>query len=1041
MVDLENLARRFCKHEVDNGVQNLVSLQQCGASADLVESLFTRLSEQLSENVDNSRVLGNLSQFVAGSISPQSLLAWFEREPNALFTLLRLFNIGQYVSQRLIRNSTSFDLLLLTQGSPISRRMLEDELTTEVKAAQDLKQVMRILREWRHRETLRIVFGDFIVGQPLEVVTEQISILAEAIIAAALEAAVRELSHRREVPKQPNGRPLALSVIALGKLGGRELNYSSDIDLIFVREPLDESSKSENSLRIQAAINDYFERLAQLVIRLLSESTPHGIAYRVDMRLRPFGSQGTLVTETAEGLRYYELHGRTWERQALIKARPVAGNRELGNNFLATATPWIFRSPLSRSDISSLSALKRRIERAARLAGTEDRNIKTGHGGLRDIEFAVQFLQLLHGGEMKQLRTPNTLEAIACLHTAGYLSLEEQTTLSDNYRYLRKLEHFLQIEYDRQTFSLPAQPEDLEDLIDRVMSSDRAHPKSAREFLSELENRANQNRELLEQILHKGFSEETSGSPEADLILVPDVEREEIESVLSNQGFSDTQAAYRHLLELSRESSVGLSTRRSRHLLAAIVNPLLNAISQTPFPDETLLNLSSLGHALGGNAEVWELFQSSPAALESCVRLCATSPYLIGILNSDPNWVDLLKRTVDGGLLPPIEEMDARLSDLCDQSSDVSSEVRSFKSSMHLQIGLHDILGKEPIEQIHEKLSDVAEVCLDQVIRAEYHQSVAQLGVPMVEDHPTGLREAQLAVLGAGKLGGREPNYHSDLDVIFLFDADGETRSLTPSRRFRPTSNRQFFNQLSQRVIRAVTNSLGREKLYDLDVRLRPLGRSGELAITVRDLVDYFEVGEGMVWERQALCKGRVIWGSPGIREQVLQTIRGIVSSSCELNDLQEQIRSHRLLLQQGASNRNLKRGYGGTMDIEFIVQYLQLLHSREVPQLLVPGTLMALTVLKDQRVLEAELIDKLKYSYSFLRSVESGIRLMNRGPRHELPSGERDLKKLEFLLQQRPELKLDSSHELVEKCTRLQAENREIFAHAFAMSDLGFAQ
>ncbi len=290
-----------------------------------------------------------------------------------------------------------------------------------VASTDDERVVTKILSGFRHREMLRIAYGDIVRSQNLETVTAQISYLADAIIEAAVQSAWRFQVAKRGCPRLPNGQPARFTVLAMGKLGGLELNYSSDIDLIFIS---DGDGKTDGSRSVTNG--EFFDRLAKQMVKLLTEPTIFGTAYRVDLRLRPDGDQGPAVRDWESALRYYDVSGRTWERQAYVKARAVAGDHDLGEYFLTQLQPWIYRRYLTCADIAGIKALKRRIERRAYLEGGGERNVKTGEGGIRDIEFAIQFLQLLNGGDLPEIRTGNTLQAITRLEKVGCLTMQER---------------------------------------------------------------------------------------------------------------------------------------------------------------------------------------------------------------------------------------------------------------------------------------------------------------------------------------------------------------------------------------------------------------------------------------------------------------------------------------------------------------------------------------------------------------------------------------------------------------------------------------
>ncbi len=1033
---LQELANSLGSHVAERALDFLTVLEENGLPPELLDGFVGQLRDLLPPDADAPRVVVNLQRFLGASRSTQSWLALFEREPEALATLIKLFSASQYMSELLISDPEAFDLLRITRGQPVEQRVLEDEIMAAVSACGDIRAVMRQLRDYRHRETLRIAYGDMVQGQSVETVTDQISKLAESLVAAALWAAERELQGRRPMPRHADGTPVGFAVIALGKLGGAELNYSSDIDLLFIHEDVVELAP-QRSPHGASSPQETFQRLAQLLMKLLSESTNEGIVYRVDTRLRPHAEHGPLVISFSSALNYYHSVGRTWERQVFIKARAIAGDRQLGQELIQQLQPWIYSRYLMRADITGIAALKRRIENRERQAGADEGNVKDGHGGIRDIECVIQFLQLLNGGEEPSVRCTGTLEAIRRLQAAGCLTAQEQSELTENYHFLRRVEHFLQIMFDRQTHRLPDDPLEFSKLAVRIGYRDDGDLTAAESFRRELHERAMHTRGILDHLLQATFDTDSldlqslgaaAGTPESDLILDPQPENEVIQKVMGRHGFKDGLAAYRHLQQLAVETIPFLSTRRCRHFLAAIAPNLLAAIDQTPNPDETLINLVHVSDSLGGKAVLWELFSANPPSMHLCVRLCACSSYLTGLLTSNPGMIDELLDSLMLGSLPDRDKLAQNLEELCRNARDTAPILHSFKNSMHLRVGVRDILGRDSISQTHTALSDIAEVCMEQVIHHEFHRLIHRFGLPTSDQGAV----AELVVLAVGKLGGREPNYHSDLDVIFLFNSEGSTKPLFPSRRFEPTTNRHFFNQLSQRVIHAATRIGNTGRLFEIDVRLRPLGRSGELAITIDDLQGYFSEGGGQVWERQALCKARPIWGSPEAQAAAMNCVHQVLISDPFTPESAQQIFDHRMQLQMGASPSNLKRGSGGTMDIEFVVQMLQLAHAAQHPSILVPGTLDAIERLKATSCLGAEAAEELYGHYEFLRSIESGIRLMNMSARHELPATDDGLRALAFLLSNRTPGRPLSARQLVEQCARARARCRKLFHRIF---------
>jgi glutamate-ammonia-ligase adenylyltransferase len=681
---------------------------------------------------------------------------------------------------------------------------------------------------------------------------------------------------------------------------------------------------------------------------------------------------------------------------------------------------------LSRADITGIKALKRRIERRTLQEGGNTRDVKSGHGGIRDIEFVIQFLQLLNGGDLPDLRTGNTLEAIAQLERCGCLTHQERALLEENYGFLRKIEHRLQIMFDLQTHLIPSDPAEVRKLAVRLGYVDSPESAALAAFEADYRQKTELNRRILDHLLHDAFSDEAHTEPESDLVLDPEPPPERISEVLGRYRFRDVARAYQNLMELSNEKIRFLSTRRCRHFLAAIAPQLLAAISQTPDPDFTLVNLTKVSDSLGGKGVLWELFSFHPPSLHLYVQLCASSQYLSGILTSNPGMLDELMDSLLLDKLPTLERLENTLAELCRGAEDVEPALHSFKNAQQLRVGVRDILGKEQVEATTGALSDIAQTCLRRICAIEYEKLAAKFGEPTIQPEEGPASRCELIILAMGKFGGRELNYYSDLDLVFLYQADGQTAHARRSKKDNTTTNQHFFGELGQRIIKVANNLGPLGRLYEIDPRLRPTGKSGPLATSLDEFRRYFAEQHGQLWERQALCKARIVYASPEAAEQALAAVNEAAFRPRWRGHDTESIRDMRQRLEETAAPGNLKRGPGGLVDIEFLVQMLQLKHGHKDPSVRGPNTLEALQAIREAGYLSRDDCEFFATSYRFLRTIESRLRLMSTTARDDLPDDAAELATLAGLLG------FSGGDTLLAECQHYTAETRRRFLKLF---------
>jgi [glutamine synthetase] adenylyltransferase / [glutamine synthetase]-adenylyl-L-tyrosine phosphorylase len=974
--------------DADRGVEDLFELVgRCGPDeTDVVVRILEQLEVLLPRSSDPSMALTNLERYVAALADPRLGLSRLAVRARATEILIQIFSTSQHLSEMVIRRPELIDWLQ-SGAERRDRETLIDDLWNILKATGPTEDPRLALRRFRLRETLRIGYNDIVRGFPLEVTTIDLSNLADACVEAATRLARASVEARYGTPLRADGEPARFVVLGLGKLGGGELNYSSDIDLIFL---YDEDGATRGPKVISSS--EFFARMGSEVVRLLADHTQLGIAYRVDMRLRPEGDQGILVRSFDATMGYYVTRGRTWERQALIKCRPVAGDLDLGRSFIEAITPFVYRRYLSVSEIAEIKALKRRIEQRTASAGRAEVEVKTGRGGIRDVEFVVQFLQLLHGGEYPEVRSANTLEALDRLEQVGSLTPEERAVMDDTYRFLRQVEHRLQILFDRQTHEMPRDIEDLRTLAIRMGYApqgpldERSGP--AHRFLADYKSKTELNRRILDHILHDAFLDDAGAEadPVVDLVLDPDPSEELVAEVLGRYPFRDHVGAYQNLMALAREDIPFLSHARCRHFLASIAPRLLQAVGQTADPDLTLANLEKVSASLGAKAILWELFNFNPPSLRLYVDVCATSQLLSRLLITNPGMIDDLMDSLVVDRPLPGAAIKAELAELTNGAEDLAPILWSFRNKEWVRIGTRDVLGREPIREVTRELADVAEAVVGQVARDQWNRRTERYGVPT---RAADAGRDRWAILGFGRLGGRELNYHSDLDLVFLHESDGQTAGGPDT-----ISNQQFVTEVAQRVLKALGRDALAGTLYQVDTRLRPHGAAGPLVNTLESFVRYYETS-AQSWERLALTRGRVIFATGGFGRHVGDALRGILTAPLDPAQLGPEVAAMRRRLEDSRSRNDLRRGIGGLADVEFVVQYLMLVNAARRPDVLRTNLWDALEALLKADVLSADHHAELRDIYNFLRSVEARLRLIHDRAGTELPEDPDDLTRL----------------------------------------------
>ncbi|MEO7557761.1 MAG: bifunctional [glutamate--ammonia ligase]-adenylyl-L-tyrosine phosphorylase/[glutamate--ammonia-ligase] adenylyltransferase, partial [Gammaproteobacteria bacterium] len=792
------------------------------------------------------------------------------------------------------------------------------------------------LRQIRTREMLRIAWRDLAGWAGLDETLADLSALAAACIDSALDKLHTWQSQELGVPKSAAGIAQSLVVIGMGKLGARELNFSSDIDLIFAYPEDGETQGKKRRLTNE----EYFVRLAQRLGNALAAHTADGFVYRVDTRLRPFGDSGPLALSFAAMEEYYQNHGREWERYALIKARAVAGDIVQGGRLLNSLLPFVYRRYLDFGVFESLRGMKEMIVRETQRRGLRD-NIKLGPGGIREIEFIGQLFQLIRGGRDAHLQEPGILRVLGYLGQAQHLAVHVAQELSDAYIFLRRAENRLQEFADEQTHALPA-----DDLEQTRLALSMNYPDWDA-FRHALEQHMECVHTHFEQIFAAPQLESQSNprqSAGGDLTALWQgvMDEAQADKLLVARGFDDAGEALRLLNQLRQGYHYRALSERGRRRMDSLMPLLLAEVSRAEQPAATLMRVVNLIETIAQRTAYLALLAENPLALAQLVKLCAASPWISALLTRHPLLLDEL---LDArSLYTPLDraglESELRQNLLRIPQDDLEQQMealRHFKQVHVLRVAAADTAGVMPLMIVSDHLTALAELILQQVLSLAWRHLTARHGAPGCTINGQPYRPG-FAIVAYGKLGGIELGYGSDLDVVFLHDSTGERQRTAGPKSI---DNAVFFARLGQRIIHILNAHTPAGVLYEIDMRLRPSGASGLLVSSLESFADYQQT-QAWTWEHQAWVRARVVaeQGANSIaarfeqlRRTTLQRVRDEAALRAEVHDMRERMRAAKRTCKPGSFD--LKQDPGGIVDIEFMVQYGALLWAHDQPALL----------------------------------------------------------------------------------------------------------
>jgi [glutamine synthetase] adenylyltransferase / [glutamine synthetase]-adenylyl-L-tyrosine phosphorylase len=944
-------------------------------------SLLNKLGPLLQQFPELEAGIVHLVPFLLSTRSPGVFVGFLERDRDALPVLMRILSLPTPAASWLVDDEDCFDWLRLSAGKIASSEQLRDVIATEVLSIEDEEVRLASMRSYRRRETLRVLCAHFLHGMPWYDVQQQLTCIADAAFYSSWLLAISEMRggvKRRE--KVEDG----LLAMAGGGFGGFEMDFESPLSIQFLSA--DESSAETRGAHWEAER----ARVVQRTIFWLAHRD--GFAYRVDSFFGSGEPEGCEPAETLSSdrllcngrqwLQQIENQGRTLHRLSLLRRRRLVGSGSFFKAIDQQIPDLIFRRSVSGADIAGLSAFYRRIKRAVTSDETPSSSIALCEiliSWREELTFLVHYLQLLHGTDDESIRVTNTRAAIGALANVNHITESERRILDTTWKEISTV--ILQLQ--SKVLNLP-----------NVSYSEVAMTESLASAFESCRESIRKSRQILQHMQSDAFIGDKEVEAETDLILDPNPSVAWADEILKKHGFVRLQAAYRNLQELAKEDIQMLSTKRCRHFLASIAPRLLQKIQLTPNPDLTLENLVETTRSLGGKGILWELFSVHEPSMDLYIRICGASPYLVSILTKNPGMIDELLDSLMLNRLPTEAQLEGMLYDLCRGAVDIEPILASFKNAMHLNVGVRDILGKESVSATHRALADIADVCVRQVIENCYGVLVTKVGVPKnASGNP-----CPFTFVTVGKYGSREPNYHSDMSLLCLYESDGLTAPLGFGRH-QPLENSDFFHQLTYRVTQSI-NRLGRfGRLYEAKPWLITENARSTIAWRIDEFECLFQLAEVSAIKRLEYCSARVFYGDPLFKSRINDVrLKSLVCRHWTVKD-SVSVLHHRHELEHGVAATNIKRGSGGTIEVELLSKLLLLQNCRDKPEYLVNGTVDCLNNLKDLKLISQDDFLTLHDGYLFLRRVESGLRLMNTTARHDLPVDQQELQRLAYVL------------------------------------------
>jgi [glutamine synthetase] adenylyltransferase / [glutamine synthetase]-adenylyl-L-tyrosine phosphorylase len=952
------------------------------------------IAKQASASFDPDRALNNWERFFRALPGIDDGLELLRASPRLPTLLSTLFGGSQYLTDMVLQDPSIVEWLE-SEGrfyTTRTREALVHDLTDWLEHGVSLEDRFRLLRHFRKREMVRIGLRDLTRQGDLIETTEDLSNLADVCLSGAYEVCFQELSARYGRPMgiddQGEPQPSEFAILGLGKLGGQELNFSSDIDLMFLYTCDGETSNNhspEGHTTARITNHEFYTRLGRLLLKAIHEITAAGNVYRVDLRLRPDGRGGPIVNSLAHLEVYYESWGKTWERQMLLKARTVAGSEKLGREFLRLMRPFISRKYLDASALQEIKQIKEQIDRSLDQQRGRGINIKLGRGGIREIEFVAQCFQLVFGGQDSWLQERHSLRALHRISERGFLTYEEYSDLAKAYIFFRELEHRIQMAYGRQTHELPTDVDELATLARKMGLRGYDAEMLATVLMQQYREHTTKVRKVYDKLFYGDFFDAGEDASPEWYTLAAGMKAGQ--ALLRDFQFVDPEKTYRNLMQLHDGPPSAHPTAKSQALFRQLCGTLLRVASEQPDPDLAINNLEQFVASTPARESLFRLWLDHEALLRVVLSLFGNSIFLSKRLIQQPDLLDTLLNPASLTRAKTKAELQEDLSSLLARTSRYDERldvVRRFKRAEEFRIGLQEIAGEADILITMRHLSNLADIYLEAVLQIVWQEWARPVGLPeSSEGHG-------FLIIALGKLGGMELDFASDLDLLFVNEDSADT-AVAPQ---------QFaYNKIAEKLMQAIGGMSRYGTVFRVDLGLRPEGNKGPLVQSVSGLRDYYQ-HRGQLWERQALLRARPVAGDSGLAQRVMRVIDTFVYEAPLGPDIVDKITAMRQRIQHeragaGQARWDIKVGFGGLVDIEFLVQVHQLLYGVRLPALRGTSTWDALEALTREGILPAQEGQNLRNAYSFLRRVESALRIVDDRSINTIPDNQADQRRL----------------------------------------------